>query len=104
MARYDVYRNANKATRSDVPFLLDVQANLFRDLRSRVVVPLMTRPAIPRPMTRLNPVFTVAGREVVMSTTDIAGVPVSVLGPIVASLAEQGTEITNAIDFLLTGA
>ena len=103
MARFDVYRNANKATRTEIPFLLDVQANLFRDLDSRIVVPLMVRAAVPHPMTRLNPVFTVAGREVVLSTTDMAGVPISVLGPKVASLAADGVAIINAIDFLLTG-
>ena len=104
MARFDVYRNANKATRDEFPYLLDVQADLFEDLRSRVVVPLMTRAAVPSPMTRLNPVFTVEGKSVVMGTTDIAGIPASALGPKVASLARHNVAIVGAIDFLLTGA
>jgi len=104
MARFDVYRNPNKATRDAVPYVLDVQADLFRDLRSRVVVPLMAREAVPAPMTRLNPTFTVEGKPVVMATTDVAGVPMSALGARVSSLARHAAAIVGAIDFLLTGA
>ena len=104
MARFDVYRNANKATAEDFPYLLDVQADLFADLRSRVVIPLMARGAVKEPMTRLNPVFTVEGRKLVMATTDLAGVPVSALGEKVTGLAAQSAAILGAIDFLLTGA
>jgi toxin CcdB len=103
MARFDVYRNANKATAEDFPYLLDVQADLFTDLRSRVVVPLMAQAAVAKPMSRLNPVFTVQGKKVVMATTDLAGVPVSALGDKAATLAGESSVIIGAIDFLLTG-
>ncbi len=103
MARFDVYRNANKATAEDFPYLLDVQADLFADLRSRVVVPLMAQAAAARPMSRLNPAFTVQGRKVVMATTDVAGVPVAALGDRVATLAGESVAIIGAIDFLLSG-
>ena len=104
MARHDVYRNASRQSSAEIPYLLDVQADLLKDLASRVVVPLVTLAALPKPMVRLNPVFTVDGRKVVMATTDIAGVPLAVLGPKVSSLAEESAAITGAIDFLLTGA
>lgn len=104
MARFDVYRNSNKASRDEFPYLLDVQADLFSDLRSRVVVPLMARAAVRSPMTRLNPLFTVEGKPVVMATTDIAGVPVSALGAKAGNLARHASTIIGAIDFLLTGA
>ena len=104
MARFDVYRNANKATTEDFLYLLDVQADLFADLRSRVVVPLITQAAVARPMSRLNPAFTVQGKKVLMATTDVAGVPLAALGDKVASLADESAVILGAIDFLLTGA
>jgi toxin CcdB len=103
MARFDVHRNANRATVEDFPYLLDVQADLFADLKSRLVVPLIPQAAIAKPMTRLNPAFTVQGRKVVMATTDLAGVPVSALGDKVASLLGESAVIIGAIDFLLTG-
>lgn len=104
MARFDVHRNANKATAETFPYLLDVQADLFSDLQSRIVVPLIAHAAVRQPMTRLNPVLTVEGRKSVMATTDLAGVPSSALGEKVASLSSQSAEIIGAIDFLLTGA
>ena len=104
MARFDVYRNSNKASRSEFPYLLDVQADLFAGLSSRVVVPLMPRSAVRSPMTRLNPILTIEGKPVVMATTDIAGIPVPVLGAKVGNLARHAATILGAIDFLLTGA
>ena len=40
MAQFDVYRNANPATRTRVPYLLDLQSDLLDPLGTRVVVPL----------------------------------------------------------------
>lgn len=40
MAQFDVYRNANPATRARIPYLLDVQLDLLDPLATRVVVPL----------------------------------------------------------------
>lgn len=40
MARYDVYRNQSARGADDTPFLLDVQADMLAQLRTRVVVPL----------------------------------------------------------------
>jgi toxin CcdB len=103
MARFDVHRNANKATSDDFPYLLDVQADLFHDLRTRVVVPLMPRNAVPIPMTRLNPLLTVQGKPFVMATTEIAAIPLGAIGPRVSSVASEAATIVGAIDFLLTG-
>ncbi len=55
-------------------------------------------------MTRLNPVFTVEGKSVVMATTDLAGIPVVALGAKVGNLARHASAIIGAVDFLLTGA
>lgn len=104
MARFDAYRNANKATRDDFPYLLDVQADLFEQLHTRLVVPLMKRSAVGATLSRLNPVLNVEGKTVVMITTDLAGVPLTALGSRVASLAGEAATIIGAIDFLLTGA
>lgn len=103
MPRFDVFRNASKQTREDLPYLLDVQADLLADLATRVVVPLAKRTVVRSPLTRLNPVFTVENRQMIMLTTEIAGVPVAVLGEKVGSLAPHASEIIGAIDFLLTG-
>jgi toxin CcdB len=104
MAQFDVHRNANKGTREAFPYLLDVQADLLSGLRSRVVVPLMRPGVIRSNVTRLNPAFSVEGKNTVMATPQLAAVPLSALGPRVTNLAERRAEIVGALDLLFTGA
>lgn len=104
MARWDVYVNAARRGSSDTPYLLDVQADLLGDLRTRVVVPLRRSDAVPRPISRLQPRLRIADEEVVMDTPMIVGAPVTALGSRVQSLESQAAVLLGAIDFLLTGA
>ncbi|MQP64074.1 plasmid maintenance protein CcdB [Niveispirillum sp. SYP-B3756] len=63
MARFDVYPLG-----SGTGYVLDVQANLLRDLNTRMVVPLVARSQAPKPISRLNPIFRVMGEDFVMMT------------------------------------
>lgn len=98
MPKYDVFPNP-----SGDGFLLDVQTDLLGDLNTRVVVPLMPESRAPKPATRLNPVFEIKGEPVVMVTQFLAAVPVGVLKPPVANLADEFDKITNAVDMLMQG-
>ncbi len=104
MAQFDVHRNANPATRSRIPYLLDVQSDLLDPLATRVVVPLC-KPEIlsGRPAERLNPGFEVEGRKVLMLTPELAGVQRRHLGERVANLASERRAIIGALDLLITG-
>lgn len=104
MGRYDGYRNPNGRTRSDVPVPLDVQADVFSALGSRVVVPLFRSSVIPKPLSGLQPALTVDGTPLVMETLAIVGVPTRALGERVGSLAAQAPTILRALDLLLTGS
>lgn len=103
MARYDVFRNAAPRGGRDTPFLLDVQADLLSQLRTRVVVPLRLASGIPRPARTLQPCFSVGGVDVVMDTPAIVGAPIGALGERVGSLAPEGPAILAALDLLLSG-
>ncbi|MFZ5751829.1 MAG: CcdB family protein [Pseudomonadota bacterium] len=98
MARFDAWPNPEGPG-----WLLEVQADLLRDLNTRVVVPLMQPHEAPRPAARLNPVLTVAGEPMVMVTQFLSAVPASLLrgGPV--TLAGEAVVIGNALDLLLTG-
>ncbi len=102
MPQFAVHKNANHASAAEVPFLLDVQCELLEGLATRVVVPLRLRTAM-TPARHLNPVFEVGGAEVVMSTAELAGVPMAALGEVVHSLADRRGDITAALDFLFLG-
>lgn len=100
MAQFDVYANPNPNTNKEIPYLLDVQADILSSLETRVVVPLVIQSKTAK---HLNPVFEVKNKKVVMSTSQIAGAPLSVLGEKVATLKDKRAEIIAAIDFLITG-
>ena len=105
MAQFDVHRNPG-AHKDDIPFVVVVQSSLFDNYRRRVVVPLVRRRALPPGSaavgTRTNPVFRVKGTEVVLHPLDIVSARLDQLGPKVATLADEGHLITDALDEVLT--
>lgn len=103
MAQFDVYENPNPASRKSIPYLVDVQSDLLDNLATRVVVPLVVKSAVKKPADRLNPAFSIGATGVIMSTAEIAGVPLKSLGKNVCSLKQHRNEIVAALDFLITG-
>ena len=103
MAQFDVFENQNLNTQKEIPYLLDVQANLLDDLATHVVVPLVRASVMGKAAKHLNPEFKINRTKVIMSTAEIAGVPVSILGNKIESLAERRSEIITALDFLFIG-
>lgn len=105
MAQFDVHRNKGPQKES-IPFVVLVQSSLFDRYRRRVVVPLVRRNALPGITTtvgsRMNPVFQIQGVDVVLHPLDMVSVAVDQLGEHVASLAESGMSISDALDELLT--
>lgn len=97
MARHDVYRRAQGQG-----YLLDCQADLLADFKTRVVIPLLPADDVPA-ATRLHPVFEISGRAYVLSTHLIVALPVERLGKAVANLESEHDAIMNALDMLLTG-
>lgn len=98
MARFDIYPSPDGAG-----YLLDVQADLLDGLNTRVVVPLMPVDAAPAPASQLNPMFDIRSERHVMLTQFLSAVPASILKTPAARLAQHDTEITGALDMLLTG-
>ena len=103
MAQFDVYLNPNPATRKVIPYLLEVQADLLDTLTTRVVVPLVLADEMGRAAKRLQPQFKIKGTSVVMSTAELAGLPIRLLGEKVTSLKSKRDEIIAALDLLFTG-
>ena len=104
MAQFAVYKNRNEATRVRFPLLLDVQSDLLEALNTRVVVPLsLVATARTRAMQALTPNLTVAGKDYIMMTPQLAGISARDLGAIVDSVSSDRTKIISAIDLLITG-
>lgn len=104
MPQFAVYRNKSQRTRSNFPFLVDVQSDLLDQLQTRVVVPLTKTPALAkRPLSDLTPALKFAGETYVLMTPQLAGVARTDLGAPAGSLAEQRQAILAALDFLIVG-
>ena len=100
MAQFDVYEKIKKKTKDYVPYLLDIQNDILKNLSSRVVIPLLiSKEAI----NFLNPKFEINEIDVILSTAELASIPMEILGNKVCSLKDKREEIIGAVDFLVTG-
>lgn len=97
MARYDVYANPGGG------LVLDVQADVLDELKTRVVVPLLPMEKAPQPAKRLNPVFEISGVRYVLVTQFLAAIPLSALSDPVSNLSDRHDEIVAALDMVFHG-
>ena len=100
MAQFSVYKNDDLKSNKEYPYLLNVQNDILASLHTCVVVPLSLTI---KPIKNLNPVFEIEGRNVVMSTAQIAGIDRAMLSKEVANIEEFRREIVDAIDFMIVG-
>ena len=104
MSQYTVYRNQNPRTRRVYPLLVDVQAELFEDMQTCVIVPLTQAATVSDfPLAHLTPALVFEGETYVLMTPQLAGVARADLGPHVGSLADQERTILSALEFLFRG-
>ena len=104
MAQFSVHENPNPRTKGDVPYLLDVQADVLSVLATRMVVPLYHQGAMhSRAMTRLTPVLRFKNKPLIAMVPEMAGIHRRELGTIVGDLPAVRGEIIQAIDLLVTG-
>jgi toxin CcdB len=104
MPQFALYRNRNPASRKRLPLLLDIQSDLLEVLATRVVVPLAPAGAAPaRSMRTLTPILKFEGKEFLMLTPQVAGIPARELGPVAGDLESDRDKIIAAVDFLLSG-
>ena len=101
--QFDVHRNPGK-NRRDIPFVVVVQSNRFRDFTRRVVVPLLAVGEFGRSDSHFGPHFVIDGRAVVLDPLQIANIPRDALGDPVASLADEAARIVEAMDTLISTA
>jgi toxin CcdB len=99
MARFDVYLYSE-----EIPLVVDVQASLLADIKTRMVIPLLPpartkKEALPR----LRPLIIVKGKEYVMMTTELSSADLSDLGKFVENVEGQRQAIVDAVDFLFQG-
>jgi len=97
MARYDVYKSSNDT------LLLDVQADLLDEIKTRLVAPLILYEKASKPARRLNPIFDIGEKRYVMVTQLITAIPAMELKVSVTSLSREHDTIQAALDMIFHG-
>lgn len=101
MAQFDLLRHGRSKR---YPFLLDVQADLLRDLATRVVAPLTPVKRLGgKPIGRLNPTVAIEGKDYAILFQELAAVPCAAIGEPIGNLHNRRDEMIAALDLLLTG-
>ena len=104
MAQFDVYVNPQLGSRGQVPYVLDVQSDLLDALPSRLVLPLMTTGAAPKNVPRnLCPSIEVGGATFVLMPQLAAPVAAKLLRKTVVSVRSRASDISAAMDAVLSG-
>ena len=100
MAQFDVYKNENKRTNKEVPYLLDIQNDILSSLDTRVVIPLVFSLA---KVEKLTKELKIKDEILYLYTDQMATIPLCLLNEKICSIKEQSDEIKNSIDFLIYG-
>jgi toxin CcdB len=101
MSRFDIFELRVPAR---IKLVVTVQADLFDDLRTRVVIPLIERSQHNAPLlAKAMPVVMFQGEEHVLLTPEIGTLSTQQLGVCCGSLADQQQIIVDALDFLFLG-
>ena len=84
-------------------YVLDCQSDLLSGYNSRLVVPLVPPGGGLPAMTRLNPIFDIAGQRLMMMTEFTTAISVRELRDVIGSLASHDLAIKGAFDYLING-
>ena len=101
MARFDVYAHPDAELRKTTPYLIDVQNSFLASLTTRIVIPLRSSKYISNRLRDLNPVFEIAGQEIVLDTAAMAAFPTALLKRPAGDFSKHAAVVTGAIDTLL---
>ena len=100
MAQFDVYRNYDPKSKERVPYLLDIQKDLFVELSTRLVIPIVSRGEA---LNRLNIEISVRNQKLLISTQEMTSIPSTLLGDKAFSLEDKADDILESVNFLLMG-
>ena len=104
MAQFKINLNKKSQSKKEFPLLLEIHTNLLDSLQTTVVVPLKKLETNKdKVLTQLIPTFTIESVDYLMLTPQLAGIQRKELGKAVTDVEYARTEISNALDFLLTG-
>ncbi|MGH7885780.1 MAG: CcdB family protein [Thermodesulfobacteriota bacterium] len=104
MPQFSVYQNKNSNSNEIYPYLLDIQSDLLRDLKTTVVIPVCEFTSHSKEKIKiLTPVVEINQKKYLLMTPQLAGILRSEIDKETVNLSNYRNEIISAIDFMLTG-
>ena len=104
MAQFDISINNNQSSKTDVPYLMDIQSDSVSILGTRIVVPLRkVENFIDKTISRIHISIEVGNKEYRAFISEMAAIPTGLIGSTVINGVHKRTEIIAAIDLLFTG-
>lgn len=104
MAQLDVFRNPDPEFAGHAPYLLVLQHDMHRTMKSRIVIPLVLVTDLSQPFEgNLCPRFRIEDQEVFASLPELFSFPSAHLVDRVTNLSEKRLELFSALDLLLNG-
>jgi toxin CcdB len=104
MAQFDVYVNPQAATREFVPYIVDVQSGLIDALSTRLVIPLSRVGSGAKKIpANLCPMMAVQGEDLALMAHLAAPIPAKLLRKPVASIQHLASDVTAALDAVISG-
>lgn len=104
MPQFDVYKNNNKNTKTDFPYLVDIQHQIISDLATRLVIPMGKFDTFSdKNIKRLTPLITFDDQQYLLLTPQLTSIPAHLLKHSVGTIEMQRDLVINALDFAITG-
>ena len=104
MGQFQIVENKGRSAKQGVPYLLDIQSDAVSILDTRIVAPMRRKEDYPAaPISRVHIILTVENMDYIAFISEMAAVPINLLGDIAGDAGQFRTEIIAAVDFLFTG-
>lgn len=102
MAQFDLYENQNRESCEAYPFLLEIQADILRDLNTRLTVPLAVASQQYKSLP-FTPLIEVHGKAYMVMFHLMASYPINEYGTMVGNLEKDRSTLLGAYDFMIQG-
>ena len=104
MNQFDIVTNKGNSSRNGVPYLMVIQSDSVSALETRIVVPLRTVDAYNSNTIKIIHIpLSVDGSTYIACISEMAAVPLPLLGDTIGNAEYLRTEITAAVDLMFTG-
>ncbi len=104
MAQFDISINNSRSSKTDVPYLMDIQSDSVSILGTRIVVPIRkAADFIDKTINKIHVPLEIKNKEYIAFISEMAAISTGMIGSTVANGTPMRTEIIAAIDLLFTG-